>query len=206
MELTREKNVATRIVFPLLDANGDFKSGAGSLDSEMTYFADGSNPGSFADCTNEATEICSTGVYYLNLTQAEMNHDYIIVQIKATDVKTQAILITTKLPATLAAGVSVASIGAGVITSSAIATDAITSTGLATSAVTEIVNAIKAIVVESQGSYTLQQVLSAIFAVACGVSADGGLTFKSPNGAETRVAATVNGSRERTAVTVTPSS
>lgn len=77
--------------------------------------------------------------------------------------------------------------------------------GLATDAVTEIVNAIKAAVVETEGSYTIQQVLSIVLAVCAGVSTASGNTFKSPNGLGTRVVGTVNASAERTAVTLTPS-
>lgn len=97
MELVRQKNVATYIVFPIVDADGDFVTGAAGLDSEIDAWADGSAPDGFADCTNEATEIASTGVYYLSLTQAEMNNDYIVVQVKTSTsgAKTQMILIRT---------------------------------------------------------------------------------------------------------------
>jgi len=77
--------------------------------------------------------------------------------------------------------------------------------GLATDAVTEIVNAIKAAVVEAQGSITLQQALSIILAVLAGVTASAGATIKDPSGTATRVAATINTSSERTAMTLTPS-
>lgn len=95
MELLRQKNVATYIVFPLVDADGDAVSGATGLDSEIDEFSDGSAPTGFADCTNEATEIGSTGSYYLSLTQTEMNQDYLIIQIKSNEAKTQWILIRT---------------------------------------------------------------------------------------------------------------
>jgi len=97
MEVLRAKNVATRIVFPIVDADGDLVTGAAGLDSEIDQWTDGANPTGFADCTNEATEIGSTGIYYLNLTQTEMNEDYIAVQIKTstTGAKTQVILINT---------------------------------------------------------------------------------------------------------------
>jgi hypothetical protein len=97
MELVRQKNVATYIVFPIVDADGDFVSGATGLDSEIDAWADGSAPDGFSDCTNEATEIGSTGVYYLSLTQSEMNNDYIVVQVKTTSsgAKTQLILLRT---------------------------------------------------------------------------------------------------------------
>lgn len=97
LEIVRQKNVATRIVFPIVDADGDSVTGATGLDSEIDEFADGANPTGFTDCTNEATEIGSTGIYYLTLTASEMNQDYNVVQIKTTSsgAKTQVILIRT---------------------------------------------------------------------------------------------------------------
>lgn len=60
-------------------------------------------------------------------------------------------------------------------------------------------------VVESEGSYTAKQVLSIALAALAGRTADLGLTFKTPNNNATRIAATVNSSDERTAITLTPS-
>ena len=73
------KNTAYRVTFPIYDADGDLVSGATGLDSEVSK--DG---GSFADCTNEATEIGSSGFYYLDLTSTEMNADTVVVQIKTS--------------------------------------------------------------------------------------------------------------------------
>lgn len=71
------KNTAMRIYFPILDADGDLVTGASSLDSEVSL--DGA---AFADCTSEATEIGTTGNYYLDLTASEMNADAVVVQVK----------------------------------------------------------------------------------------------------------------------------
>lgn len=95
VEVVRQKNVASYIVFPLVDADGDLVTGASSLDSEIDAFADGSAPDGFADCTNEATEIGTTGNYYLSLTNTELNQDYVIIQTKSASAKTQVILIRT---------------------------------------------------------------------------------------------------------------
>jgi len=74
------KGVAYRVTFPILDADGDLVTGATGLDSEVSK--DG---GTFADCTNEATEIAtSSGVYYLDLTSTEMNADTVAVIVKTT--------------------------------------------------------------------------------------------------------------------------
>lgn len=74
------KNAAFRAVFPLLDADGDLVTGATGLDSEVSK-----DQGTFADCTNEATEIAtSSGMYYLDLTSTEMNADCVAVIVKTS--------------------------------------------------------------------------------------------------------------------------
>lgn len=73
------KNAAWRVTFPILDADGDPVSGATGLDSEVSK--DGA---SFADCTNEATEIGSSGVYYLDLTDSEMNADTVAIRVQTS--------------------------------------------------------------------------------------------------------------------------
>lgn len=60
-------------------------------------------------------------------------------------------------------------------------------------------------IVDTEGNYTAQQALSIMLAVLAGVTTGGGSTLKSPNGVATRVAATINASNERTAMTLTPS-
>lgn len=73
-----KKNVAYRVTFPILDADGDLVTGAASLDSEVSK--DG---GTFADCTNEATEIATnSGIYYLDLTSTEMDADTVAIIVK----------------------------------------------------------------------------------------------------------------------------
>lgn len=97
LELVRQKNIATYITFPIVDADGDIVTGATTPDSEIDTFSDSAAPDGFTDCTNEATEIGTTGIYYLSLAQAEMNADYIYIQVKTatSGAKTQHILIRT---------------------------------------------------------------------------------------------------------------
>lgn len=99
MEIRRTKNLETRIVFPIQKNDGTLITSAADLDSELDAWADGSNPDGFADCTNEATEIGATGIYYLTLTAGEMNADYIAVQVKSSTsgALVQTILINTTL-------------------------------------------------------------------------------------------------------------
>lgn len=86
------KNQAYRLTFAIFDADGDLVTGAAGLDSEVSK--DG---GTFADCSNEATEIAtSSGVYYLDLTASEMNADTVAVITKTstTGAKTTLTVIT----------------------------------------------------------------------------------------------------------------
>ena len=73
------KSAAWRVTFPILDADGDPVTGATGLDSEISK--DG---GSFADCTNEATEIGSSGIYYLDLTSTEMGADTVAIRVQTS--------------------------------------------------------------------------------------------------------------------------
>jgi hypothetical protein len=115
------KNQAYRVTFPIFDADGDLVTAAGALDSEVSK--DG---GTFADCTNEATEIAtSSGMYYLDLTATEMNADTVAVIVKSTGGKTTPLvlypapvtrgLVGTSLPAAAAdaaGGVPISDAGA----------------------------------------------------------------------------------------------
>lgn len=92
------------------------------------------------------------------------------------------------------------------ITAASIATDAIDADALATDALAEIVAAVRAMVIETNGSYTLQQALSVCLAVLAGRTSNNGDTINDITNTATRVAATVDSNNNRTAVTVTPSS
>jgi hypothetical protein len=85
------KNTAFRVVFCILDNDGDLVTGAAGLDSEVSK-----DQGTYADCTNEATEIAtSSGTYYLDLTSTEMNADCVAVIVKTstTDAKTTVLVL-----------------------------------------------------------------------------------------------------------------
>lgn len=66
-----KKNVAFRLYFSVLDADGEPVTGFTSPDSERSL--DGA---AFADCTNEATHV-GHGQGYVDLTAGEMNADHV---------------------------------------------------------------------------------------------------------------------------------
>lgn len=114
-----KKNVAYRVVFPILDADGDLITGAAALDSEVSK-----DQGTFADCTNEATEIAtSSGMYYLDLTSTEMNADCVAVIVKTSTsgAKTVPIVLYPEEDGDIR--VNVTSIAADTITAAATAAD-----------------------------------------------------------------------------------
>lgn len=70
------KNVAYRVAFAGLKSDGTLITAGTGMDSEVSK-----DQGTFADCTNEATEIASSsGIYYIDLTSTEMNADMVIVK------------------------------------------------------------------------------------------------------------------------------
>lgn len=90
------------VSFPILDADGDLVTGATGLDSEVSKNGD-----TFADCTNEATEIAtSSGVYYLLLTASEMTADVVTVIVKTSSsgAKTTTLVLYPRKLVALATG------------------------------------------------------------------------------------------------------
>ena len=101
MEIFRPAARATVITFPILDLEGRPRTGATSLDSESIAWAD--TPGfipqtpGFADLTNEATELGTTGLYFLSLTSGELPaaSPYVMIRVISGNAATQYILIRT---------------------------------------------------------------------------------------------------------------
>lgn len=74
------KGVAYRVTFPIWKNDSTLITGASGLDSEVSKDA-----GTFADCTNEATEIAtSSGIYYLDLSASEMDARTVAVIVKSS--------------------------------------------------------------------------------------------------------------------------
>lgn len=92
------------LVFPILDADGDLVSGATTPDAEISKNGD-----TFADCTNESTEIASSsGMYYLTLTGTEMTADIVSVIAKCatSGAKTTALVMYPRKLVALRSGTS----------------------------------------------------------------------------------------------------
>lgn len=156
----------------------------------------------------QAGAITAAGIASGALTAAAFAANAITAAAIAADAITAAKVADGTIDAaTFAAGaINAAAIATDAITSAKIATDSIGAAELAADAATEIANAVKAAVVETAGSYTLQQALSIMLAVLAGRTSSSGATMSTPDGSATRVAATIDGSNNRTAMALTPSS
>lgn len=75
------KNTAFVLVTPVYDGewSSTYVTAAADLDSE-----DSDNKGNFTDMDNELTEIQATGVYSLDITQAEMNVDLKVIKMTSS--------------------------------------------------------------------------------------------------------------------------
>lgn len=81
------KGLQYEFSFPIFDSTGTLVSGATSLDSEISK--DG---GAFVDCTNETTEIGTSGMYELTLTATEMDANMVSLIIKSNQDTTPIVL------------------------------------------------------------------------------------------------------------------
>lgn len=88
-------NARYRVVFPILNTSGALVAGATSLDSELSQ-----DQGTFADATNEATQIAtSSGMYYLDLIATEMDTKSTTVIVKSAEgVTTPLVLYPVRMP------------------------------------------------------------------------------------------------------------
>jgi hypothetical protein len=83
------KNVAFRYYFAIRKNDGTLITTWAGADSEMSV--DGA---AFADCTNEATEIGTSGVGYIDLTAGEMNGDSVTLKVTVTNTSALPVVVT----------------------------------------------------------------------------------------------------------------
>lgn len=82
------KNTAYRLCFPVWKTDGTLITSWTGADTELSK--DG---GAYADATNEATEIGTSGTGYLELTAGEMNYDCVLIKITFTNTGAMPVII-----------------------------------------------------------------------------------------------------------------
>lgn len=83
------KNTAFRLYYAIRKSDGTLITSWSGADSEVSI--DGA---SFSDCTNEATEIGTTGCGYIDFTAAEMNGDAIVYKLTVTNTGALPVVVT----------------------------------------------------------------------------------------------------------------
>lgn len=145
------KNTAYRLYFPVWKSDGTLITSWTGADTELSK--DG---GAFADATNEATEIGTSGVGYVELTSGEMNYDCVVVKSTFTNTGAMPVVVTLYPEETGDINVDVTAYGgsAGTFASGVPAVNATQIAG-STTAATNLSNSTAGIVVcNAQGTHT----------------------------------------------------
>jgi len=97
--ITAKKNAAYYLSFAAIDSTtpASYKSGVSPVDT--AYYKDGAGAWTSLAITDTASEIGSTGVYEIDLTAAEMNHDKVMIKFSVSGMADDAYLfdLQTKL-------------------------------------------------------------------------------------------------------------
>lgn len=95
MEVSRVKNVASYFVFPMVDKTTPESYKSGETVTDTAYYKDGAGSWTSLAITDTVSEIGSTGLYSIDLTAGEMNHDQIVIKLTATNSADTTIEIST---------------------------------------------------------------------------------------------------------------
>lgn len=95
MEIFRKKNEATYIAFPMVTTANPETFDTGETVTDTAYYKDGAGAWTSLAITDTVSEVGSTGVYTLDLTAAEMNHDRIFIKMTSTNAADTLITIVT---------------------------------------------------------------------------------------------------------------
>jgi len=137
--IVAKKNAAYYLSFPAIDSTtpASYKTGLSPVDT--AYYKDGAGAWTSLAITDAASEIGSTGVYEIDLTAAELNHDKVIIKFSASGMADDAYEfdLRTKLTDDLndLAATAIVSDGNALNTTSG-ALDLVTTTTTATTATT----------------------------------------------------------------------
>jgi len=85
MQIEHKKNTLYYLAFPMVDSLAPESFKAGETVSDEAYYKDGAGAWTSLAITDTVAEIGSTGLYEVNLTAAELNHDQVIIKMTSTN-------------------------------------------------------------------------------------------------------------------------
>lgn len=208
MEIEHKKNTAKYLAMPMVStaSPGSFVSGESVTDT--AYYKDGAGAWTSLAITDTFSEIGSTGVYEIDLTASELNHDQVLIKLTSTNGADTMVLfqmytndiddLATSSSISALNDISAADVNAQCDTA---ISDAALATAASISALNDVsVADILAGVVE--GSLTLQQVMRIMLAESAGLVSVSGSTVNFRDVADTknRISSTCDANGQRTAI------
>lgn len=94
-EIHLKKNKAAELMLPMIDKATPESFKAGETVTDSCYYRDGVGAWTSLPIVGTVAEIGNSGIYKINLTATEMNHDYILCKFTATNSADTAITIKT---------------------------------------------------------------------------------------------------------------
>lgn len=84
MHIVAKKNAAYYLSFPMVDSTTPAQYATSASVTDTAYYKDGAGAWTSLAITDTATEIGGTGVYEIDLTASEMNHDKVLIKFTAS--------------------------------------------------------------------------------------------------------------------------
>lgn len=192
------RNVAYRLYFDIRDAAGALITTWADMDTELA-----SDGGAFSDATNEATEIGTSGVGFIDLDAGEMDFDSVIVKVAVSNAGAIPVVIYLYPQEEGDILVETQSVTDEAIGPGAIAVDAIDGDALSLTALLEIENQIFD-VAEMETDITLREAMKVLLAVLAGKVSGGpdAPVFRDINDTKDRLTVAATSVGNRTSVTV----
>jgi len=85
MIIPHKKNTAFYLAMPMVDSASPASFKAGETVADTAYYKDADGSWTSLAITDTFTQIGSTGVYEIDLTAGEMNHDYVLIKLTSTN-------------------------------------------------------------------------------------------------------------------------
>jgi len=92
MQIEHKKNTAFYLAFPMVNSSTPASFATGESVSDTAYYKDGAGAWTTLAITDTVSEIGTTGMYEIDLTAAEMNHDQVLIKVSSAGAADSAFL------------------------------------------------------------------------------------------------------------------
>lgn len=92
MQIVHKKNTAYYLAFPMVAKTAPETFKTGETVTDTAYYKDGAGAWTSLAITDTVAEISTTGMYEIDLTAAELNHDMVLIKMTSTNAADTAFL------------------------------------------------------------------------------------------------------------------